>query len=82
MRWLPALLACVLAGCASLPTTDPLNVDVAGIDPLPGESLELRLVVPPLWLQPGLYNLRLKLLGSALSAGAARIGSDELALDL
>ncbi len=45
-------------------------------------SFELRLVVPPLWLQPGLYNLRLKLLGSALSAGAARIGSDELALDV
>jgi LEA14-like dessication related protein len=45
MRWLPALLACVLTGCASLPTSDPLNVDVAGIDPLPGEGLELRLAV-------------------------------------
>ncbi len=45
MRWLPVLLACVLAGCASLPTSDPLNVDVAGIDPLPGEGLELRLAV-------------------------------------
>ncbi len=45
MRWLPVLLACVFAGCASLPASDPLTIDVAGIEPLPGEGLELRLAV-------------------------------------
>jgi LEA14-like dessication related protein len=35
----------ILTGCASLPNTDPLTVDVAGIEPLPGEGLELRLAV-------------------------------------
>ena len=42
--WSIALIA-VLAGCASLSSTDPLTVDVAGIEPLPGEGLELRLAV-------------------------------------
>lgn len=32
-------------GCATLATSDPLTVDVAGIEPLPGEGLELRLAV-------------------------------------
>jgi LEA14-like dessication related protein len=41
-----SLLAVVLlSACATLPSQDPLNVDVAGIDPLPGEGLELRLAV-------------------------------------
>ena len=36
----------LLAGCASLqPNSDPLTIDVAGIEPLPGEGLELRLAV-------------------------------------
>jgi LEA14-like dessication related protein len=35
----------VLGACASLANRDPLNIDVAGIDPLPGEGLELRLAV-------------------------------------
>jgi LEA14-like dessication related protein len=41
------LLACVvLAGaCASLTHRDPLNVTVAGIESLPGEGMELRLLV-------------------------------------
>jgi LEA14-like dessication related protein len=34
-----------VAGCVTLPNTDPLNVSVAGIEPLPGEGLELRLAV-------------------------------------
>lgn len=42
---LPLLGLFAFAGCASLPTTDPLNVAVAGVDPLPGEGLELRLAV-------------------------------------
>ena len=44
-RW-PALLACsvALAGCATL-QDDPLQVTVAGIEPLQGEGMELRLMV-------------------------------------
>jgi LEA14-like dessication related protein len=33
------------AGCVTLPNSDPLTVDVAGVEPLPGEGLELRLNV-------------------------------------
>lgn len=39
------LLAALLAACASLPSHDPLNVTVAGIESLPGEGMELRLLV-------------------------------------
>lgn len=39
------LAACALAGCSTLPNRDPLSIDVAGIEPLPGEGLELRLAV-------------------------------------
>lgn len=47
---LPALVVACLAvllagGCASLAGRDPLQVAVAGIEPLPGEGLELRLLV-------------------------------------
>jgi LEA14-like dessication related protein len=40
--WLAAL---ALAGCASMPHHDPLNVSVASIESLPGEGMELRLLV-------------------------------------
>ena len=39
------LLAVCLSGCAALSNRDPLSIDVAGIEPLPGEGLELRLAV-------------------------------------
>ncbi len=42
---LVAGLAVWLGGCATLANRDPLNIDVAGIEPLPGEGLELRLAV-------------------------------------
>ena len=42
--WLLLTLA-VLGGCASLPSRDPLQVTVAGIEPLQGEGMELRLLV-------------------------------------
>ena len=42
---LVAVLAAGLAGCATIANRDPLNIDVAGIEPLPGEGLELRLAV-------------------------------------
>ena len=41
------VLACAMlaSACASLATRDPLNVTVAGIEGLPGEGMELRLLV-------------------------------------
>jgi LEA14-like dessication related protein len=42
---LVAIAALVLAGCASLMRSDPLQVAVAGIEPLQGEGLELRMLV-------------------------------------
>lgn len=39
------LLALSLASCAIFTQRDPLNVQVAGIQPLPGEGLELRMAV-------------------------------------
>jgi LEA14-like dessication related protein len=47
-RLLPALLVLatlMLAACASMPSRDPLQVSVAGIESLPGEGMELRLLV-------------------------------------
>ena len=42
--WL--LLATVLlSACASMPSRDPLQVTVAGVESLPGEGMELRLLV-------------------------------------
>lgn len=38
-------LLAALAGCASLSGRDPLIVDVAGIESLPGEGMELNLAV-------------------------------------
>lgn len=42
---LPLLLAALCAGCATLPQRDPPQVTVAGIEPLQGQGLELRLLV-------------------------------------
>jgi hypothetical protein len=43
MRWLFWLL--LLPACAGLPGTEPLRVSLAGIEPLPGQGMELRLAV-------------------------------------
>lgn len=51
MRRIPSYLALLsvlllfLSGCAAFSQRDPLNVQVAGIQPLPGEGLELRMNV-------------------------------------
>ncbi|HEY9182268.1 MAG TPA: LEA type 2 family protein [Gammaproteobacteria bacterium] len=55
----------IVAGCASLPNTDPLNVDVAGIEPLPGEGLELRLAVSVRIQNPN--DVAVEYTGTALS---------------
>ena len=44
-RALILLPAAWFAGCASLPRRDPLKVDPAGIESLPGEGLEVRMAV-------------------------------------
>jgi hypothetical protein len=42
---LGALLVLALSACASLGGRDPLNMQVVGIEPLPGEGLEMRFAV-------------------------------------
>jgi LEA14-like dessication related protein len=42
---LPLLAVCVLGGCATMPNYDPPDVTVAGIEPMQGEGMELRLLV-------------------------------------
>jgi LEA14-like dessication related protein len=44
-RILASLLVVLLAACASLTRQDPLKIDVAGIEPLASEGMELRLAV-------------------------------------
>ncbi len=45
LKLVAVALLLVLSGCASLPDHDPLQVTVAGIEPMQGEGLELRLLV-------------------------------------
>lgn len=40
-----ALLTCGLSACALFPARDPLNISVIGIEPLPGQDLEMRMAV-------------------------------------
>jgi LEA14-like dessication related protein len=40
-----AVLVVLAAGCASMGMREPLNVSVAGVEPLPSEALEIRLAV-------------------------------------
>jgi len=35
----------MLSACASMPSRDPLQVNVAGVESIPGEGMELRLLV-------------------------------------
>lgn len=39
------LLALNLGACASLDLRDPLRIDLAGLEPLPGQGLELRFAI-------------------------------------
>jgi len=70
--------ALILGGCASLQRSDPLQVTVAGIEPLQGEGLELRMLVK-LRVQnpndaPVNYNgayLKLDVLGKPFASGVS-----------
>ena len=44
-HWLLVLAWLVLAGCATWPGTDPLQVSLAGVESLPGEGMEVRMAV-------------------------------------
>jgi LEA14-like dessication related protein len=45
-RWVVgALVSLGLAGCAGMPAGDPLQVTVAGVEPMQGEGMELRMMV-------------------------------------
>lgn len=54
-----------LIGCATMSTRDPLNIDVAGIEPLPGEGLEMRMAVKIRIQNPN--ENEVKFTGSALT---------------
>jgi LEA14-like dessication related protein len=43
--FLLAVAVLAMTGCASMPHTDPLQVTVAGIEGLPGEGMEIRMLV-------------------------------------
>ncbi|MCO7632750.1 LEA type 2 family protein [Pseudomonas guariconensis] len=43
--WLILLLVCALNACALFQPRDPLNISVIGIEPLPGQELEMRMAV-------------------------------------
>ncbi len=48
-RFLQALLllvmTCAAVGCSQLPLRDPLRISLVGIEPLPGQGLELRMAM-------------------------------------
>ncbi|MFT4102704.1 MAG: LEA type 2 family protein [Burkholderiaceae bacterium] len=44
-RLLLCAAALTLSGCALMPWNDPLNVDVVGVEPIAGESMELRMAI-------------------------------------
>lgn len=71
-------LALHLGACATLPGNDPLEITVAGLESLPGEGLELRMLVKLRVLNPndqavdynGVY-LRLDVQDRAFATGAS-----------
>jgi len=76
-QWL-AVAVLVLGGCASLQRSDPLQVTVAGIEPLQGEGLELRMLVKLRVQNPndspldydGVY-VKLDVLGKTFASGVS-----------
>ena len=82
-RCLWALPVALLAGYAGLPGTDPLRVDLAGLEPLTGEGLELRFALQ-LRIQnpndrPVAYDgvsLQLDLRGQDFASGVAPLAGE------
>lgn len=65
IRSLLSLLILGFGACAYLPNRDPLYIDVAGIEPLPGEGMELHLAVKVRVQNPN--NVAVNYTGTALS---------------
>jgi LEA14-like dessication related protein len=79
-HWLLALAVLPLAGCAVSPFADPLRVQLAGLDSLPGEGLELRFLVRLRVQNPNGSDLAydgvaldLDLRGQSFASGAAPV---------
>ncbi len=76
--FLLAVAALATAGCASLPQKDPLQVTVAGIEGLPGEGMEVRMLVKLRVQNPneaainytGVY-MKLDVLGKTFATGVS-----------
>jgi LEA14-like dessication related protein len=82
-RLLVVLLVCGLAlgACASMPGRDPLQVTVAGIEPLQGQGMELRLTVKLRVQNPNdseiVYNgvaLEMEVQGKSFASGVSPEG--------
>lgn len=83
IRRLFPLLAALLAlgGCASLPDKDPIQVTVAGMESLPGEGMEVRMLVKLRVQNPnqsqidftGAY-VKLDVLGKTFATGVSNEG--------
>ncbi|MGK9061466.1 LEA type 2 family protein [Pseudomonas asiatica] len=76
--FLVLLLACGLGACALFQARDPVNISVIGIEPLPGQELELRMAVKMRVQNPNEapidYNgiaLNLEVNGQPLAAGVS-----------
>ncbi len=74
-----AVILLGIGGCAALP--DPLNVSVAGVESLPGEGLELRMLVKLRVQNPNDREIaytgtavRLDVLGKAFASGVSGEG--------
>ena len=76
--FLLAVAALAIGGCASLPQKDPLQVTVAGIEGLPGEGMEVRMLVKLRVQNPneaainytGVY-MKLDVLGKTFASGVS-----------
>jgi LEA14-like dessication related protein len=74
-----ALIA--LAGCASLPDRDPIQVTVAGMESLPGEGMEVRMLVKLRVQNPNASQIdfsgayvKLEVLGKTFATGVSDEG--------
>ena len=76
--FLAAVVLSLLAACAAMTGYEPLQVSVAGIDPLPGQGLEMRMLVKLRVQNPndapvdydGVF-LRLDVQGSTFASGVS-----------
>jgi LEA14-like dessication related protein len=77
-RVLLALLVAIVAGCAAMPGREPVQVTVADIESLPGEDLEMRMLVKLRVQNPndapidydGVY-VKLEVLGKTFATGVS-----------